>query len=237
MINNTIRYIAVDDNALDLLAVTEYAKQFNFLHCLGNFSNPGDGFTALQDLKPDLVFLDIEMPGMSGMDVLRALKKDAPMAVFITSHPEYALEGFELSALDYILKPLTQERFGQTIVRVQEFHDTRQRAEAYQVHFEQESLSVKEGYNHIRILQNDIVYLEAMQDYTKIVTSAKNYMTLTPLSGFMERLPASRFVRIHRSYAVSLSKVREIRNGEIIGDNFTLPVGKTYRPAVSQLKF
>ena len=232
-----IRYIAIDDSLLDILALTEYAKAFDFLENCGTFSSALEGYEAQGYLKPDLVFLDIEMPGISRIDLLRKIREQVPMAVFITSHPEFALDGFELSALDYVLKPLTKARFAETARRIEEYWEMKQKSEAYEVLFEKDMLTIKEGYHQIRLPQRDIVYLEAMQDYTKIVTPRKNYMTLSSLSYFMEQLPAERFLRIHRSYAVALGHVQELRGSEVVCSSHILPIGKTYRAAVAQLKF
>jgi DNA-binding LytR/AlgR family response regulator len=231
-----VRFIAIDDNPLDLFSITEYAKAFPFLQNCGTFPNALEGYEAQQYIKPDLVFLDIEMPGISGLDLLRKIRSDVTMAVFITSHHEFALDGYELSALDYILKPLTEERFADTARRVREYSLMKQRAEAYEVLFEQDMLTIKEGYNHIKLAQKDIIYLEAMQDYTKIITQQKNYVTLSTLTCFMEQLPADRFMRVHRSYAVSLNQIKELRHSEVVCNNAVIPVGKTYRSAIAKLR-
>ncbi|TLV02144.1 LytR/AlgR family response regulator transcription factor [Dyadobacter luticola] len=232
-----IRFIAVDDSPLDLLFISEFSKAYPFLIPCGTFSNAVEGYGAQQYIKPDLVFLDIEMPGFSGIDLLRKIREEVVMAVFITSHPEFALEGFELSALDYILKPLTEERFAQAARKIQEYWEMRQKSAAYEVMFEKDMLTIKEGHNHVKLAQRDIIYLEAMQDYTKIVTSNKNYMTLSSLTYFMEQLPADRFLRVHRSYAVSVGQVKEMRYSELVCNNAVIPVGKTYRSAVAKMRF
>jgi DNA-binding LytR/AlgR family response regulator len=231
-----IKFIAIDDNPLDLLFITEFARAYPFLENCGTFLNVLEGYEAQQYTKPDLIFLDIEMPGFSGLEVLRKVRADVSMAVFITSHPEFAIEGFELSALDYILKPLTEERFATAARKIREYWEMKQKSEAYEVMFEKDMLTIKEGYNQVRLAQQDIIYLEAMQDYTKIVTPKKNYMTLSSLSYFMEQLPANRFLRVHRSYAVALSQIRELRYAELVCENAVIPVGKTYRSMVAKLK-
>jgi len=231
-----IKYIAIDDDLLDLLAVETLAGSYQFLQNCGAFQNAMEGITAIENIKPDVVFLDIEMPGISGLDLIATLKKYMPVCVFITSHPEFALDAFELSAFDYILKPLKDDRFAQTVRRVSEYLNAKRKAAAYEVLIEKEMLTFKEGYNQVRISQEDILYLEAMQDYTKIITRQKSYMALSPLSNFMTGLPPNRFLRVHRSYAVSVNKITELRHGEIVCENATIPIGKTYRSAVSQLK-
>jgi DNA-binding LytR/AlgR family response regulator len=237
MSSTSIKYLAIDDDILDLYVIEEYAKTYQQLQSCGHFTDINEGLSAIKAAQPDLVFLDIEMPGGNGIELLKRIKKEVPMAVFITSHAEFALEGFELSALDYILKPLPQDRFASCMLRVQEYWDMKQKASAYEVLIEKDTLTIKEGYNKIKLLQHDIVYLEAMQDYTKLVTAKKKYMIHKTLSGFMELLPADKFLRIHRSYAVALRQVKQLQHGEIIGDGFVLPVGKTYRTMLSKIVF
>lgn len=232
----TIRYIAIDDNPIDLLILKEYSSAFPFLQHHGSFSSPSDGLEAAESLNPDLVFLDVEMPGLSGLDVLRKVKEKIPMAVFITSHPEFALEGFELSALDYILKPLTLERFAHTARRIEEYWSMKQKAISYEVLFENESITIKDGHNQIKLARKDVIYLEAMQDYTKVVTEKKSYLTLATLTGFLEKLSDKNFLRVHRSYAVAIKKIKELHSNKIVCGNIAIPIGKTYRSAVAQIK-
>ena len=231
-----IRFIAIDDNPVDLLILREYAAPFPFLKHYGGFNTVAEGLSAVEDLKPDLIFLDIEMPEQSGLDVLRQIKQKVPIAIFITSHPEFALDGFELSALDYILKPLTAQRFQITAKRIQEYWEMKQKAILYEVLFEKESLTIKDGHSQVKLPQQDIIYLEAMQDYTKVVTEKKNYMTLTTLTGFMEKLSGSNFLRVHRSYAVAVKKIKELHSNKIVCGDSIIPIGKTYRSVVAQIK-
>ena len=174
------------------------------------------------------------MPEKNGIEILKQIKGSVPIVVFITSHPEFALEGFELSAFDYILKPLTKERFTATANRLQEYWKMKQNAKEYQVRFEQQSLIIKEGHKQIKLQQNDIIYLEAMQDYTKVVTPQRNYLTLTSLTLFLEKMAADTFIRVHRSYAVAINKINEIHNDKLIVCNTTIPIGKTYRPIAAK---
>lgn len=234
---NHINYISIDDSIVDQLMLREFASAFPFLKEMGNYNSPNDGLAAITTLQPDLVFLDIEMPGMTGVEVLRKIRQRVPIAVFITSHGEFALDGFELNAFDYILKPLTADRFRALATRLQEYWEMKQKAVAYEVLFEKEFLLIKEGYNQISLPIHEITYLEAMQDYTKIVTHSKNYLTLATLSAFLEKLPTEKFMRIHRSYAIALDKINRIAGNTIICGNATLPIGKTYRNEIAQLKF
>jgi DNA-binding LytR/AlgR family response regulator len=176
------------------------------------------------------------MPDISGLEMLKLIKEKVPIAVFITSHPEFALEGFELSALDYILKPLTADRFLKTVSRIKEYWEMKRKAILYEVLFEKESLTIKDGHSQIKLQQQDIIYLEAMQDYTKVVTENKNYMTLTTLTGFLDKIANNNFLRVHRSYAVSVEKIRELHSDRLVCGNSIIPIGKTYRLFVSKIK-
>ncbi|HMR82168.1 MAG TPA: LytTR family DNA-binding domain-containing protein [Niabella sp.] len=231
-----IRYISIDDNLLDQLMLQEYASSFSFLKNAGYYNTPGEGLVAVKELKPDLVFLDIEMPELTGVELLRAIRQQVPVAIFITSHPEFALNGFELSAFDYILKPLTEERFAATAKRLHEYWTMKQKAAAYEVLFERASIVIKEGHQQVKLPIHEIIYLEAMQDYTKVVTEKKNYLTLTTLTGFLEKLPAEQFLRVHRSYAVACYKINRIAGNSIICGDRAIPIGKTYRTGMAQLK-
>jgi len=231
-----IRFIAIDDNLVDLLILKEYAAAFPLLEHCGSFTSATEGLQAVDAIKPDLIFLDIEMPENSGLEILKQIKEKVPLAVFITSHPEFALDGFELSAIDYILKPLTAERFAITANRIEEYWMMKQKAISYEVLFENESLTIKEGHTQIKLSPLDIIYLEAMQDYTKVVTEKKNYLTLTTLTDFIEKLKNNNFLRVHRSYAVSLRKISAINSHAVICGNTSIPVGKTYRSIVGKIK-
>jgi DNA-binding LytR/AlgR family response regulator len=233
--NEKIRFIAVDDNILDLLAIEEYAKVNSNLVQLGSFNNTSEAISAIITLKPDLVFLDVEMPDFSGIELLASIKKEVPMAVFITSHPEYAIDGFELSALDFILKPLTGERFDLCLKKVQEYWEMKKKAALYEIAFEQDALTIKDGHNRLNIKKSEIIYVEAMQDYTKIVTAQKAYLTLSTLSQFVSQFSDNELIRVHRSYAVSSRKITEKRPNELVCGSFLIPIGKTYKTTLGHI--
>lgn len=225
-----IRYLIVDDNELDRLAIETLAEKLpNLRHC-GSFENPLEAIAAIEAIKPDLVFLDVEMPLASGITLLKAVRNSVSMAIFITSFPEFALEGFELSALDYILKPFTEERFAQSMKRVNEYWEMKSKSLAYDISVEQESIIIKQGHDQMKIQLREIIYLEAMNDYTKLVLDGKQYITLVNLSRFLEQLPTSFFIRVHRSYAVAIPKIEKSVNHEVyLGNDIQLPVSKSYR--------
>lgn len=232
----TIDYIIVDDDLLNAITVQHYAQSQAVLVHKGTYTSATEGLLAIETFKPTLVFLDIEMPNISGLEVLRKAKASVEMAVFITSHPEFAIDGFELSAIDYIIKPFTEERFQQCIKRVLDFWDMKQKAALFEIAFEAGTITIKDGHNRINIKKNDIIYVEAMQDYTKVVTTDKNYLTLSTLTHFIDQFNNNEMLRIHRSFAVATKKITQFNNTEIICGNHILPVGKTYKNNVAQLK-
>ena len=230
MIATPVRYLIVDDNEVDRVMIELLAEAQPSLSFGGSYAHPLEALAAIRATKPQLVFLDVEMPDATGIELLKTVRDIVPMAVFITSFPDFALEGFELSALDYILKPLTEERFAQTVKRVNEYWEMKQKSLAYDVIVGEETITIKQGHEQMRLPINDIVYLEAMQDYTKLVLEGKQYMTLINLSRFLEQLPLKRFLRVHRSYAVAIPKIQRSANNEVfVGNDIPIPVSKTYR--------
>jgi DNA-binding LytR/AlgR family response regulator len=233
----TIRYVNVDDNNFDRDAVKTLALAYPALLQAGQCSGPVEAMEMIKSLSPDLIFLDIEMPDANGIELLKNVRRLVPMAVFITSHPSYAIDGFELNALDYILKPCTAERFAACMKRVEEYWEMKQKALLYEVHFEKDIITIKEGYNQVNIPAQEIIYCEAMQDYTKIVTASKNYLTLATLSDFIRHLNTELFIRVHRSYAVNIKKVNAYAPGKLMMENIEIPIGKTYRSHINRSTF
>lgn len=231
-----VKYICIDDDPLEQMVINDYASNYTDLEHKGNFLHPLEGLQAVLDLNPDLIFADIDMPGMSGIELAKRINRQENLVVFYTSHPEFALEGFELQAFDYILKPMTEQKFDRLVKKVRDFLQMKQKAKAYDFVVENEALTFKEGHSFIKLPMHEIIYLEAMQDYTKIITPKKNYLTLTTFSSLMEKLPTDQFLRIHRSYAVALDKVNRLKNNELVCGDVALPIGKTYRNVVSQIK-
>lgn len=228
-----LKYVIVDDDEIDRLAVEIQASRYPFLQRLAVCSQPLEALELIGRHQPDIVFADIEMPGMSGLDLVSLLGGKVPAPVFITSHPEYAIEGYERQAFDYLLKPLTPERFGQCARRLRDFFQLRAKAFAFDRQEETDILLIKQGYERYKLYLPDILYLEAMKDYTRIVTRQNPYLVLNTLSGMMEQLPAERFIRIHRSFIANRDRIDALRGNKVILQHHELPVGKIYRQALN----
>jgi DNA-binding LytR/AlgR family response regulator len=226
--NIPLSCIVIDDSDLDRKSVENEVNNSSDLKLIGSFDNCIEALSFFNVHQPDILFVDIDMPDINGLEFIRTINNTGTVNVIISSHPEYALEGFLLKVFDFILKPLETDRFDVTVKRILDFTQLKNKAEAYDVLFEQEDIVFKDGLSTIKLDINEILYLEAFGDYTKIVTDKKVHLTLTTLSKFVESLPLGKFVRIHRSYAVLKGKVNEIGNREISISDKVLPIGKTY---------
>lgn len=230
-----MKYVVVDDNEVDRLLIETYAHAHPELQLKGSFEHPLEAIEAVNQHPPDLLFLDIEMPMMNGVDFLRSLQHP-PICVFITSHPEFALEAFELFALDYVLKPITEVRFNVAVNRAKNFFEIRQNALEYKHHIEQDTIVIQEGYETHRISISDILFLEALKDYTCIFTKHRRYVTLGNISRTIEGLNLPAFTRVHRSYAINTRHIDSIADNKIRILETEIPIGKTYRNIVNILR-
>ena len=229
---NTLRYLIVEDDELDRLSVEAEASKFPFFGKMGVCEHALQAMEFLSNHTPDVLFIDIEMPGMSGLELLRRLKGRPILTVFITSHPEFAVDGFELEAFDYLVKPLTAERFARCAMRLRDFAELQHKAFAYEKAIESEAIVIKQGHDKCKIALGDILYLEAMKDYTRLVTKDRPYLVLVTLTDLLAKLPQEKFVRIHRSYAINRDKVTVVKSNKILVGASEIPVGKLYRNAI-----
>jgi DNA-binding LytR/AlgR family response regulator len=228
-----LKYVIVDDDEIDRLAVETQASRYPFLQRLAVCSQPLEAIELIGLHQPDIVFADIEMPEISGLQLVSLLGGRVAAPVFITSHPEYAIEGYERHAFDYLLKPLSPERFEQCALRLRDFFQLRAKAFAFDRREETDTLLIKQGYERYKLYLPDVLYLEAMKDYTRIVTRHAPYLVLNTLSGMMAQLPAERFVRVHRSFIVNRDRIDAVQGTKLILGNHQLPVGKIYRQALN----
>ncbi|MBC6109522.1 LytR/AlgR family response regulator transcription factor [Pedobacter fastidiosus] len=232
----TLSCIIVDDSDLDRKAVENEVFNYPDLKVIGSFDNCLEAMNCFTLNKPDILFVDIDMPEINGLEFIKAINNTSTANIIISSHPEYALEGFQLKVFDFILKPLETQRFDDTIKRLKDFNALKNKAEAYDVLFENEEVVFKDGLTTIKLKASDILYLEAFGDYTKIVTEKKIHLTLTTLSKFIDSLPTDKFVRIHRSYAVAQDKIKSKSSVFVGVGDVSLPIGKTYKSTLSKVK-
>jgi DNA-binding LytR/AlgR family response regulator len=226
--------IIVDDDEIDRLTIQSYARKVLFLQIEGVFSSPVEALAFAQKNPPDVLFLDIDMPGLSGLE-LRQQLQDIPACIFITSHPEYALESFEAAAIDFLVKPLGKERFDKAMTRLNDYLEIRHKAELLDYTLGEDTLFIKDGHQQIKLQLHNIIYLEALKDYTSIVTQDKKYCVLSSLGNLLKEREFRSFIRIHRSYAVQKHFIHKITPKEVMVNDLFLPIGRTYKETLDKL--
>lgn len=223
--------LIIDDNKIARTTLKQLASQVKDLEVAGECSNALEAWNLLREQPVDLLLLDIEMQGMSGLELTRNLGPKKPVIVFTTSKKDYAAEAFELNVADYIVKPVTPARFLQAIDRVREILDSNKE----EVKFTEDAFIFIRDSNIVRRLNlDDILYAEAMGDYVKLFLPAKFYAIHTTLKAVEERLPTGKFLRVHRSYIVAVSKIETIQEGAIIINGKAIPVADAYRSALNK---
>jgi DNA-binding LytR/AlgR family response regulator len=207
------------------------ASQVKDLTLAGECALAMDAYNLLRERPVDLLLLDIEMPGMSGLELARHLGENRPVIIFTTSKKEYAAEAFELNVADYIIKPVTPSRFIQAIDKARELLQSN--SEDFKV--QQEDFIFIRDSNIIRRMKlDDILYAEAMGDYVKLFTPQKFYAIHATLKTVQERLPENRFLKVHRSYLVALSKIDTLQDGAIVIGGTSIPVADSYRAVLNK---
>lgn len=223
--------IIVDDNAIARATLQQLSTQVNDLTIVGQCANAMEAYNLLQKQPVDLILLDIEMPDMTGLELTKNLGAKRPIIIFTTSKKEYAAEAFELNVADYIVKPVTPTRFIQAIDRARELMDSNKE----ELKFDKDEFIFIRDSNIIRRVKiEDILFVEAMGDYAKLHTAQKFYAVHTRLKTVEERLPAAKFIRVHRSYIVAIAKIDTIQDGALVINAKPIPVADTYRAALNK---
>ncbi|WP_295711591.1 LytTR family DNA-binding domain-containing protein [Mucilaginibacter sp.] len=220
-----LKCIAIDDEPLALKLISGYVSRFPSLQLIQTFDDAISGAEFLKTKTVDLLFIDINMPDITGIDLVRSLAVK-PIVIFTTAYKNFAYEGFELEALDYILKPIDFKRFEKAVEKAIDYYRYKNQPATEQA---EESLYVYSEYRMVKIELSAIEYIESMEDYIKIhLTNAKTVLTLMPLKKVLEKLPADKFQRIHRSYIVPVNKIRSIQNRKVKLSDIELPVSESY---------
>jgi len=224
-----IRTIAIDDEPLALQLLSGYIRRTPFLSLSGEFDNPFAAMEFIRNEPVDLMFLDIQMPDLTGTELAKLLK-NGPRLIFVTAYDRYALEGFRLDAIDYILKPYSYEEFLQSALRAQRVLDLEAQPRA-EIEFNADFLFLKSDYKVKRIRFDSILYIEGLKDYIKVYVAGdpKPVLSIGSLKLMEQRLPASRFMRVHRSFIVNLEKVETIERSRIVFGKEYIPVGEQYK--------
>jgi two-component system, LytTR family, response regulator len=227
--------IIADDDEIDRLTTLSFCRRHPFLQITGSFQSSEEALVFAQQNPPDVMLLDIDMPGLSGIELRKQLEH-IPACIFITSHPEFAVESFELSVLDFLVKPLKAERFAAAMERLKEYFDIRHKAALLDHTLGGDTLFIKDGHEHFKIQLHDIIYLEALKDYTGVITSGRKYCVLSPLGNLLKEHTFKNFIRIHRSYAVQKHFIDKVSTKEVEVNNIMLPIGRSYKDALEGFK-
>jgi two-component system, LytTR family, response regulator LytT len=224
-----IKVIAIDDEPLALKLVTGYIEKTPGLKLVGKFDNPVDASEFLADAKVDLIFVDIQMPDLSGVEFTRLIEK-GPKVIFTTAYEKYALEGYKLEIVDYLLKPFSYEEFLTAVHKVQNLLRLENKI-PNKVDANEEFLFLKSDYKIKRINFNNILYIEGMKDYVKVYlqNSSGPVASITSLKLLESKLPESKFMRVHRSFIVNLEKIDTIDRSRIVFGKEYIPVSDQYK--------
>lgn len=226
-----IKAVAVDDETFALKVIENFCADIEGITLLKTFSNATDGLKYLNKFPVDLVFLDIDMPSLNGIELFKKMKQST-LVIFITSRADYAIEGFNLRAMDYLLKPFSFERFQESVKRAQEYLNlTSQTEQTVDSHY----LFIRADFSLIKIPIADIIYIEALDDYLKIyIQDQKTLVARMTMKAILEKLPASKFVRTHRSFIVATERIKALRAKFVLVDRLEIPVGRNYLEEVEK---
>jgi DNA-binding LytR/AlgR family response regulator len=226
-----MKCLIVDDNKMARMALKQMVTQIQHLDLVAECENAMDAYNQLAANQVDLIFLDIEMPDISGIDLIKKLGNKKPLIIFTTAKKDYAVEAFELNVVDYLVKPVPQARLLQAVEKAQETLDSNKEEVKIE---EQGFVFVKDNGMLKRISIDDILFLEAMGDYVKVHTPQKFHVVHATLKSIEEKLPASKFLRVHRSYIVAINKIDFIQEGTITIGKTTIPVADTHKANLSK---
>ena len=222
--------IIIDDEPIARKGLKEYIGDVEFLQLQGEFENPLKAMDTIMEGKTDLLFLDIQMPKMTGLDFLKTLS-NPPMVIFTTAYPQYAVEGFELNAVDYLLKPFSFDRFYKAVLKARTVKESGGKPLTATA-TDPDYFYIKTDNKLVKINYDAILFVEALQNYVAVHTTDKKYITYLTFRSVEEHLPASRFVRTHKSYIVAANKIESIEGNEIKIGAHRIPISRTEKEAV-----
>jgi DNA-binding LytR/AlgR family response regulator len=223
-----IAALALDDEPPALKVLEKFCGKSELIDLQKTFTKPSDTQQYLTEHHIDLLFLDINMPSVTGIDFYKSLNQQI-MVIFTTAYSEYAIEGFNLSAIDYLLKPYTYERFLQAATKADEYYKNILKKEEIPNPY----LLIRADYSLVKILISEIIFIEGLDDYLKIhIANAKPVVARMTMKAILQKLPASDFIRVHRSFIVPFKRIEAVRNKIVYIGEEEIPIGSTYEEAV-----
>ncbi len=226
-----IKAVAIDDELPALKVIENFCSKTDFISLEKTFNMPNEALKYIHKFPVDLLFLDINMPALKGTQLYKSVKQKT-MAIFTTAYSEYAVEGFNLNAIDYLLKPFTFERFVQAVTKANEYYNYINK----QVKTEEQFLFIRADYSLVKINIADILFIEGLDDYLKIhLANQKPVVARMTMKTMLDKLPSNNFIRVHRSYIVSFHHVENVRNKIISIAGEEIPVGSSYEESFLKL--
>jgi DNA-binding LytR/AlgR family response regulator len=224
-----MKTIAIDDEPLALKLVVDYVNKTPYLELVGAFDNPLDAVEFLANQDAELIFVDIQMPDLTGIEFIRSLEEEHKI-IFTTAYEKYAVEGFKLNAVDYLLKPFSYEEFLKAAGKARKLAEMEASATPT-IEANNQFLFLKSEYKIRRINFNDILYIEGLKDYIKVFTAGedKPLLSLNSIKSLEQKLPEEKFMRVHRSYIVNLDKIETIERSRIVFGKVYIPVSDQYK--------
>ncbi len=222
-----LKCLVVDDEELARILLKTYIEKTENLTFIGSTENPLEALQILQNQEVDLLFLDIQMPELSGTSVAKIVNPKTRI-IFTTAYSQYALDGFNLNVLDYLLKPITFERFEQAITKAKDY---------FQIQNQEETIIIKSGYDLHKIKLEDILFIEGSSEYVTFQTIDRRIMSYQTLKSLEASLPNQQFMRVHRSYIVNRNKVNSLKGKELLIESYKIPVSETYMEEVKKILF
>ena len=229
-----IKCVIIDDEPLARKGMKEYVADVDFLELVGEFDNPLKAAELISGGEVQLIYLDIQMPKLSGIDFFKTLAK-APPVIFTTAYPQYAVEGFELNALDYLVKPVSFDRFFKAALKAKEYYETREKNVAEGAHNASGYFFIKADNKLIKLVYDDILFAEALQNYVVIHTKDRKYITYLTFKSVEEYLPAEKFLKTHKSYIVATEKIDSIEGNNIRIGNHDVPISRNLKEEVMEI--
>ncbi len=233
-----MKCIIIDDEPLAIDVLMDYCQKMDFIQLEGTFTNPLEAISVIKEKKIDLIFCDIEMPQINGIDFITSLD-NIPMFIFTTAYSQYAVEGFNLNAIDYLVKPIPYNRFIKAISRAKEvmaYKGTPPKENVFPSIGENQKstpnyIFIKAEYESVKINLDDIEYIQGLKDYLKIhvVGTNKTILTLMSFKEILEKLPSNQFLRVHKSFVVNLSRIKTVQRNRIVINDVRIPIGESHK--------
>ncbi len=226
----SINCIVIDDELPAIKQMEDYISRVPFLNLLSSFNNGIEPISYLQTHNVDLIFLDIEMEGFTGLQLIKTLQHP-PKIILTTAYDHYALKAYDLNVSDYLLKPISFERFMQSIDKIFDYYSDKKKVEQSGSQYKRDYFFVKTEFRMQRVNFDDILYIEGMKEYLMIHTKTDKIMTLQTFKSIETMLPDTNFIRVHKSYMVALNKIISVEKNRISIANALLPISETYKDA------